>query len=187
LIGRIWSWQILRLLINDNRFGKAGFPCAKAISHADGYASRIQGVVLVGDGTVKVREGVVCVFHSRPPIFSHAEFRATSDRPGLIRGMKVACTVTGLRQAGKAEFGFKDRVDPVPGPNSAYQAALPDEELVLGRPLVSGQDHGVALSVEPEAMPDRRRSPCGTPPPVNVSSSPIARPIVHSRPDAQVP
>ena len=187
LVGRIWSWQILRLLIHGNRFGKAGFRSAKAITHADGNASRIQRVVLVGDGTVKIRHGVVCIFHSRPPIFSHAEFRATSHRPGAIGGMKVACTVTGLGQAGKAEFGFKDRLNPVPGPKRAYQAALPDEELVIGRLLVSAQDHRVALSIDPEAIPDRCRSPCGAPPSVNVSSSPIARPIAHSRPDAQVP
>ena len=40
---------------------------AKTVSRAEGYASRIQGVVFVGDATVKVREGLVGIVHSRPP------------------------------------------------------------------------------------------------------------------------
>src|SRR6266568_8075941 len=87
---------------------------AKTVSHAEGYSSRIQGVVLVGDATVKVRDRVVGIIHSRPPMSPRVVFHAASDSPSAVRGMKVACTVTGLRQAGKSKLAFVNRLKPAP-------------------------------------------------------------------------
>src|SRR5882724_1062811 len=104
---------------------------AKTVGLAEGYASRIQGVVLVGDAAVKVRDRLVGIVHSRPPMSPSVVFRAASDGPGEVCGMKVACTVTGLRQAGKAEFAFVNRLKPAPVTHGAHQTALTNEELVI--------------------------------------------------------
>src|SRR6266700_550929 len=115
---------------------ETGSRLAKTVSRADGYASRIQGVVLPGDAT-KVRDALVGIFHSRPPMSPHVVFPAASDSPSAVHGMKVGCKVTGLRQAGKAEFGFVNRLKPAPVAHGAHQTALTDKELVLGSYLVS--------------------------------------------------
>src|SRR5579862_714491 len=164
---------------------EAGSRLAKTEGLAEGYASRVQGVFLVGDATEKVWNVVVGILHSRPPMSRRVVFQASSDGPGVVVGMKVACTVTGLCQAGIAEFTFEDRLKPSPITRGAHQTALTDEELVTGSCLVSAQDHGVAVYVDAEAMPNRGGSPRAGSPPEDLPT-PIAGPIVHAGSGAQL-
>src|SRR4051794_38472903 len=138
---------------------ECGSPRSKTVSRTEGYASRIQAVFLVGVVTVKTRDGLVGKVRSRPPVSSHVVFRASSDRPCGVVGMKVGCMVTGLRQAGEAEFSLENGLKPAPITHGAHQTALTYEQLVIGSVLVSAYDHGVALHINPEAMPNR----CGSP------------------------
>src|SRR6185369_11322347 len=100
--------------------------------------------------------------------------------------MKLACSVTGLRQAGKAELAFQNRLKSAPVTHGAHHTAFTDEELVIGSDVVSAYDHRVALSIDPEAMPHRCGNPGGRSPPVDAPILPIARPIVHSPASAPV-
>ena len=65
-----------------------------------GYASRIQGVVLVGVAAVKVREEIIRILHSRPQLPPGAtewpDIACIVKMAGKIRGVGQAC-ITGLR------------------------------------------------------------------------------------------
>lgn len=59
-------------------------------------------------------------------------FRASSEKPSVVRRVKVTCAVSGLRQAGEAESASVNRLEPSPITHCARQTTLTDEELVIG-------------------------------------------------------
>src|SRR6185437_4404516 len=147
---------------------------AEAVGLAEGEASRVQVVILARDAAVKIGESLVGIFNPGPPMAAGMVFRAATDRPGGIGCMKATGEVTGLGEAGEADLGFRDRLEAPPITGRAHQAALSDEELVIGSQLVAPDDHGVAFDIGAETMPEVGRDPQGWSPAVDISSAPIA-------------